>query len=199
MGAAAGVSEPILFSVTEPRLGSLVLLLCALAAAVGVALILAGPHHRGRGWPLALRAFLGVCLVGLLVNGFRAGLRVASPPVQLKATERGLTSYVTVAHPSGIRLQLARHADAEGIFVPWQAMEALHLERLRCYDKEGSVADCEVLAITLRPDFASLREQGVLVAPGVRRSTLDLVVPVPPGGTAVLAQVRALQERFGGH
>src|SRR5450631_1884925 len=132
MGAAAGVSEPILFSVTEPRLGSLVLLLCALAAAVGVALILAGPHHRGRGWPLALRAFLGVCLVGLLVNGFRAGLRVASPPVQLKATERGLTSYVTVAHPSGIRLQLARHADAEGIFVPWQAMEALHLERLRC-------------------------------------------------------------------
>jgi hypothetical protein len=165
MGAAAGVSEPILFSVTEPRLGSFVLLVCALGAAV---------------------------------NGFRAGLRVASPPVQLKATERGLTSYVTVAHPQGIRLQLARHPESDGLFIPWQAMASAKVEQLRCYDSEGSVADCEVLAITLRPGFASLREHGAMVSPGVRRSTLDLVVPVPPGGEAVLQKVRALQARFGG-
>jgi hypothetical protein len=193
------VSEPILFSVTEPRLGAFVLLLCAAAGVLGIGLLLAGPHYRGRGWRLAVRAFLGVCLVGLILNGLRAGLRVASPPVQLKGTERGLTSYLTVAHPSGIRLQLARHADSDGIFIPWQAMESVRVEQLRCYDSSGSVADCEVLAVTLRPGFASLREQGAMVAPGVRRSTLDLVVPVPPGGAAVLPQVRLLQERFGGH
>jgi hypothetical protein len=134
MGGAAGVSEPILFSVTEPRWGSLVLLLCAVAAAVGVGLLLRGQRYRGRGWPLAVRAFLGVSLVGLLASGFRAGLRVASPPVQLKATERGLTSYVTTAHPRGIRLQLARHPESEGLFVPWQAMEEVRLEQLRCQE-----------------------------------------------------------------
>jgi hypothetical protein len=144
-----------------------------------------------------VRAFFLVALVGVGLTGLWALLHLASPPVQLKATERGLTSYVTVARPAGIRLQLARHADSEGLFVPWRAMESLHLEQLTCYADGGSVAPCEVLAIALRPGLEALRECGVVLAPGIRRSTLDPVVPVPPGGAAALAEVRALQQRFG--
>jgi hypothetical protein len=198
MGAASSITEPILYSVAEGRLGPLFLFVCALAAGVGMGWLLAGPRFRGPGWPLLfVRFFLVAALLGVGLSGLRALLHLASPPVQLKATERGLTSYVTVAQPAGVRLQLARRPDSEGLFVPWRAMESIRLEQLKCYP-DGSVAPCEVLAITLRPGFEALRERGAVLAPGIRRSTLDLLVPVPPGGAAVLAEVRALQQRFGG-
>jgi hypothetical protein len=170
-----------------------------LAAGLGVARLLVGPRLRGAGWALVGRAFLAVSLLGIVVGGIRAAVELASPSVQLKATERGLTSYMTEARPSsGVRLQLARHADAEGLFIPWRAMESIRVEQLRCYDDGGLVVSCDVLAITLRPGFEELRARGLVVVPGVRRSTLDLPVPVPPGGAALLAEVRALQQRFGG-
>jgi hypothetical protein len=197
MGAASGVTEPILYSVTEGRLGPLFLLVCAVAAGVGLRRLLTRPRFLGPGWPLLVRASLWVALLGVGLFAVRALLYLAAPPVQLKATERGLTSYVTVARPAGIRLQLARHADSDGLFVPWRAMESIHLEQMKCYP-DGSVAPCEVLAIALRPGFEALRGRGAVLAPGIRRSTLDLVVPVPPGGAAVLAEVSALRERFGG-
>ena len=198
MGAASGISEPILFSVTEPRLPALLTLVLCLASGLGVALLLFGPRYRGPGWVRSVRVFLAVCLLGLSATGVRALLHLASPTVLLKATERGLTSYMVGGKPNGgLRLQLARHADTEGLFVPWRAMASLGLDTVDCY-AGGQIARCDVLAIALRPGFQELREGGVVVPPGGWRSTLDLSVPIPPGGPVLLAELRALQQRFGG-
>jgi hypothetical protein len=196
MGATGGVSEPILYSVTASRLLPLLLLLGCLALALFLGRRLtrwrktqAGPAPRWR-WPIGV----GLLLVGGL--GLWALVQIASPPVLLKATERGLTSYMTGENPShGVRLQLARHADSEGLFIPWRAMESLTLETVGCYDGR-TVRNCEVLAIGLRPGFQELRTGGVVVAPGGWRSTLDLPVPVPQDAEALLVQLRTLQRRY---
>ncbi len=197
MGADAGVSEPILFAVTASRLLPLLLLLGCLAAGLLVWRLLRGPRFRGEGRARTFRWLLAVGLAALGLVGLWAAVQLASPPVLLKATERGLTSYMRGMDASrGVRLQLARHSDSEGLFVPWRAMQSLVLEKVDCY-QGVRVVRCDVLAIALRPGYQELREGGVVVAPGGWRSTLDLPVPVPPGGTALLAQLRALQQRFG--
>jgi hypothetical protein len=196
MGATAGVSEPILYAVTVPRLLPLVVLLGCLV--LGLFL---GRRFAQRGRPTdgrvdVARWALGLALLVTAVVGLWAAVRVASPPVLLKATERGLTSYMRAGQPTGgTRLQLARHSDSDGLFVPWRAVEGLALETVGCYDGR-TVQRCEVLAITLRPGFQELRTSGVVVSPGGWRSTLDLPVPVPPGGETLLAELRALQRRY---
>jgi hypothetical protein len=196
MGATGGVSEPILYAVTASRLLPLLLFL----GCVGVGLFLG--WRLARQWKthagLAPRWgwLLGVGLLLVSGVGLWALLQLASPAVLLKATERGLTSYMTGANAgSGVRLQLARHADTEGLFVPWRAMESLSLDTVGCFDGRA-VRTCEVLAIGLRPGFQEFRTKGVVVAPGGWRSTLDLPVPVPPGGEALLVQLRTLQRRY---
>ncbi len=198
MGANSGVSEPILFAVAAPRLFPLLLLGACLVVGLLVGRLLLGPRCRAEGRVAAFRWLLGVALAAVGLLGLWAAVQLASPTVLLKATERGLTSYMRAADASGgVRLQLARHADAEGLFVPWRAMESLTLDTVDCYQGRR-VVRCDVLAIALRPGFRELREGGVVVAPGGWRSTLDLPVPKPPGGRALLAQLRALQQRFGG-
>jgi hypothetical protein len=200
VGAASGVSEPILFSVTVPRTASLLILLVCVAAA----LLLADLFFGGRLFPLGVRppAARWMVLVGLVGTCFGAVLaaaQLASPPVLLKATERGLTTFMTRGRPGGgTRLQLARHSDTGGVFIPWRAMDSLALERVSVHQGD-LVEPREVIAITLRPGFEGLREQVAPVTAGERRSTLDLPVPVPPGGEALVAELRALRDRFAGH
>jgi hypothetical protein len=194
MGAVAGVSEPVLYSVAAPRLLPLLVLLVCLMTSM----LLGRLFVQREGRAAVVRWLLGLALLGLGLVGLWAAVQLASPPVLLKATERGLTSYMTAADPGrGVRLQLARHADAEGLFVPWRAIESITLDKVGCYDGR-STRGCDVLAIALRPGFQELRTGGVVVAPGGWRSTLDLPVPVPPGGEALLAELRALQRRFAG-
>lgn len=196
MGAAAGVSEPILYAVTLPRLLPLVVLLGCLVLGLFLGRGFARKSPPADGRVDVARWTLGLALLFTGVVGLWAAVRVASPPVLLKATERGLTSYMRAGQPtSGTRLQLARHTDSEGLFVPWRAIEGLGLETVGCFDGR-TVKRCEVLAITLRPGFQELRTSGVVVAPGGWRSTLDLPVPVPPGGEALLAELRELQRRY---
>jgi hypothetical protein len=198
MGATAGVSEPILFSVALPRLVPLLLLLGSLGAAFPLARLLIGPRLPGKGPALLARRLLGLVLLGLGVLGLWAAVQLASPPVLLKATERGLTSYMTAPNGGGgIRLQMARHAETDGLFIPWRAMESLRLDAVDC-SPGGHVTRCDVLAIALRPGFEELRHGGVVVAPGGWRSSLDLPVPNPPGGQVLLQELRALQQRFAG-
>jgi hypothetical protein len=198
MGATGGVSEPILYSVTASRLLPLLLFLGCLGVGLLLGFLFAQWRRRQPEAAPRRRWLLGVGLLPLTCLGLWAAVQLASPPVLLKATERGLTSYMTGANPShGVRLQMARHADGEGLFVPWRAMESLTLDTVGCYDGRA-VRRCEVLAIGLHPGFGELRTGGVVVAPGGWRSTLDLPVPVSPGGEALLVQLRTLQQRYAG-
>jgi hypothetical protein len=198
MGAAFGVSEPILFSVTAPRLWPLLVLLACLVAGFWAARLLRGPRLFPEGGWHATRWALSLGLLAVGACGLWAAVQLASPAVRLKATERGLTSYMTGASADGgARLQMARHADGDGLFIPWRAMASLGLERVECVTA-GQAVPCDVLAIRLRPGFEELRVHGIVVAPGVRRATLDVPVPSPPGGPAVLAALSALHQRFEG-
>jgi hypothetical protein len=198
MGAASYLSEPILFSVTAPRLWPFFVLLASLVVCGWALRLLLGPRLPKLGAARPLRWFLWLAVAFLGASALWAALQLASPEVRLKATERGLTSYMTGAFPGrGVRLQMARHADGDGLFIPWQAVTSFALERVECATGAGAVP-CDVLVIGLRPGFEGLAAQGVVVAPGVRRSTLDLPVPTPPGGPALLAQLLSLQQRFSG-
>ena len=178
--------QPFLLTVTASRLPALLVLLGCLALAAGVAVRLA---TAGSGFPA--RRLLVLMQVCLALGAGWAAFRLAKPKVVLSVTQSGL--YLTQLPAEAV--PPAEGGDAPAVFLPWQAVESIALERVEEYDgRRGRPRD--VLAFTLRPAFESLRAAGIVVTPGVRRSTLDYPVPSQESGPPLLAKLRALHQRF---
>ncbi|MGO8970281.1 MAG: hypothetical protein ACLQDQ_12005 [Myxococcaceae bacterium] len=194
MGTAPLGSEPVLFCVTAAPLPALLVLVACLGLGLVVVALRVGPRFRARRPARQLLSLLGVCLGA---GALWAAVQLAAPAVLLKATEQGVTSYLTGLPPRGrFGLPFSGPSSADGVFIPWKAVEGIGLERVEAYLGSTRARPCDVLVFRLRPGFQELTSAGLVVAPGVRRWTLDLPVPIPGQGAAVLAELQALQQRF---
>src|SRR5271170_2250994 len=98
MGTAPLGSEPVLFCVTDARLPALLVLVGCLGLGLLLVVLRAGPRFRARRPARQLLSVLGLCLGACALW---AAVQLATPAVLLKATERGVTSYLTGLPPQG--------------------------------------------------------------------------------------------------
>ena len=182
--------EPVLLRVTASRLVPLLVLVGCLLLVLGLVWLVAGPRRQSlRPWARRLAPLVGA---GLGAAAVWASLRLVSPSILLEASAEGVTASLATL-PAGASGRLSNAPAA--VFIPWRAVDSIRLERLQAFDGKRTWP-CDVLAFQLRPGFEALAAAGLVVAPGVRRSSLDWPLPRGEEGPGLLAGLRGLQQRF---